>query len=64
MDHDPVIVQVELSEQHAWAFAQLLKRLGYSDCRALAEDEPQVWLMLQAAEYVRRALAQAGVAPR
>ena len=63
MEH-VITVQFQLSEQHAWAFAQLLKRLGFSDCRALAEDEPQVYLMLQAAEAVRRALAEAGVAPR
>ena len=57
-------VHVELPEDLAWALAQLLKRLGFSDCRALAEDAAQCYLMLQAAEQVRRALAEAGCAPR
>ena len=64
MEFDLIIVEIELDQRQAWAFAQLLKRLGYSDCRALAEDEPQTYSMLQAAELVWRALARAGVAPR
>ena len=57
-------VHVELPQAQAWALAQLLKRLGFSDCRALAQDEAQTYLMLQAAEQLRRALAEAGCAPR
>ncbi|MBP8224926.1 MAG: hypothetical protein KAX59_02135 [Acidovorax sp.] len=62
MDH--ITVQIDLPQDLAWALAQLLKRIGYSDCRALAEDDQQAYQMIQAAEQVRRALADAGVAPR
>ena len=63
MEH-VVTVHVELNAAQAWAIAQLLKRIGWSDCRALAEDEQQAELMIQAAERVRQALAEAGYAPR
>ena len=59
-----VSVHVELNAAQAWALAQLLKRIGWSDCRALAEDEEQTRLMLQATECVRARLAEAGYAPR
>ena len=64
MQQPLITVYVELPQAQAWALAQLLKRLGFSDCRALAEGEAQCYLMLQAAEQVRRALAEAGCAPR
>lgn len=61
---EQVAVQVLLSDEQAWAFAQLLKRLGFSDCRGLAQDDNEAWLMMLAAERVRRALAEVGVDPR
>ena len=59
-----VTVQIELSAAQAWALAQLLKRIGWSDCRGLAEDEQQTHLMIAAVERVRAALAESGYAPR
>lgn len=59
-----VTMHVELEPAQAWALAQLLKRIGWSDCRSLAEDEAQTRLMLQATERVRQALAEVGYAPR
>lgn len=59
-----VTVHVELESAQAWALAQLLKRIGWSDCRSLAEDEAQTRLMIQATERVRQVLAEAGYAPR
>ena len=59
-----VTVAVELDAEQAWALAQLVKRIGWADCRSLAEDEEQTRLMIQATERVRAALAAAGVAPR
>ena len=64
MDHNTVTFQVDMPQDQAWALAQLLKRIGYSDCRALAEDDQQAYQMIQATEHVRRALADAGIAPR
>ena len=59
-----ITLHVELSAEQAWALAQLLKRIGWSDCRGLAEDEPQAHLMIAAAERLRAGLAEAGYAPR
>jgi len=61
---EQITVQVLLSDEQAWALAQLLKRLGYSDCRGLAQDDNEAWLMMVAAERVRQALAEVGYAPR
>ena len=59
-----VTVAVELDAEQAWALAQLVKRIGWSDCRSLAEDEAQTRLMIAATERVRAALAAVGYAPR
>jgi hypothetical protein len=61
---DLITVQVELNAEQAWALAQLVKRIGWADCRSLAEDEQQTRLMIEATERVRQALAEAGYAPR
>ena len=62
MEH--VIVTVELDPEQAWALAQLVKRIGWADCRSLAEDDEQTRQMIQATDRVRAALAAAGYAPR
>lgn len=62
MEH--ITITVELDAEHAWALAQLVKRIGWADCRSLAEDEEQTRLMIAATERVRAALAAVGYAPR
>ena len=59
-----VTVAVELDAEQAWALAQLVKRIGWAECRSLAEDEAQTRLMIEATERVRQALAEVGYAPR
>ena len=59
-----ITLHVELSAEQAWALAQLLKRIGWSDCRGLAEDEQQAHRMIEAAERLRAGLAEVGCAPR
>ena len=59
-----VTVRIELDAEQAWALAQLVKRIGWADCRSLAEDEAQTHLMIEATERLRQALAAAGYAPR
>lgn len=44
--------------------ARFLKRVGVDDYRRLAVDRDEAWLMLDAGERVRAALAAAGYAPR
>ncbi len=44
--------------------AQFLKRVGLDDYRRLSVDPDEAWTMLEAGERVRKALADAGYAPR
>jgi hypothetical protein len=60
----PIKAQLALSDAEAWALAQLVKRIGWSDCRALAVDDAEARLMIQATDRVRAALAAGGYAPR
>ena len=62
MEH--ITFTIELDGEQAWALAQLVKRIGWADCRSLAEDEEQTRLMIAACERVRAALAAVGYAPR
>ena len=59
-----VTLHIELSDENAWALAQLLKRLGFSDCRQLASSKEEAWQMIHAAIAVRAALTEQGYAPR
>jgi len=57
-------LQIELDEEQAWALAQLLKRIGWSEWRALAQDDQEAYEMRSACEQLRRQLAEQGCAPR
>ena len=57
-------LQVELPAAEAWAFAQFLKRVYREHYRALSVDDDEADHMLAAGEAIRRALAEAGYAPR
>jgi hypothetical protein len=59
-----VTLDLTLPTQEAWALAELVKRAGYSDYRALAADADEAHAMQDAAERLRAALADAGYAPR
>ena len=59
-----VELRVELNTDQAWALAQFLKRVGYSDYRSLAVDADEAYVMVGAGELIRKALAESGVAPR
>jgi hypothetical protein len=59
-----ITIAVELDAEQAWALAQLVKRIGWADCRSLAEDEEQTRLMIAATERLRAALAAVGYSPR
>ena len=63
-DEQFVRVTVELTQREAWAFAQFVKRAGFTDYQANAENEDETYLMRDAGEKVRRALADIGIAPR
>lgn len=62
---EPLVrIAADLSPAQALALAQFLKRVGIDDYTGLAVDRDEAWLMLDAGERLRAALAAAGYAPR
>lgn len=59
-----IALAVELTDAEAWNLAQFLKRVGFSDFRANAQDDAEAYAMRDAADRIRVALAEAGYAPR
>lgn len=57
-------IQVTLTDEQAWAFAQFLKRVYFADYRQHATSEAEAYRMVEAGERIRAALAEAGYAPR
>lgn len=57
-------IELELTEAEAAALAQFLKRSGFADYKAAAQGEAEAYLMRDAGDKVRQALAGAGYAPR
>lgn len=55
---------VELTKSEAEAFSQFLKRAGFSEYRQCAIDDDEAYLMRDAADRIRDALAEMGFAPR
>jgi hypothetical protein len=59
-----VEIQVTLTDAQAWEFAQFLKRVCFSEYRNNATDDAEAYLMRDAGEQIRCALAEKGYAPR
>jgi hypothetical protein len=57
-------LEIELTDEQAYALAQYLKRVQFDDFRRRAIDENEAYIMQDAAAEVRRALADAGYDPR
>lgn len=54
----------ELSEDHAWALAELCKRITFSDCRSNAVDQDEAYRMIDAMAKLSEILAKIGYSPR
>jgi hypothetical protein len=59
-----VFLAVDLTDAQAWHLAQVLKRVGFSEFKLNAQDEDEAYGMRDAADKVRRALADVGYALR
>ena len=59
-----VEIQVTLTDEQAWEYAQFLKRVCFSDYRSHATSDEEAYQMVNAGERIRRALAERGYAPR
>lgn len=53
-----------MNDEQAWQFAQFLKRVSWHDYRELSTCDEEARDMVEAGELVRKALAEAGFAPR
>jgi hypothetical protein len=59
-----VPITVTLSDEQAWAFAQFLKRVCFSDYEHRATSQAEAYTMVGAGEKIREALREQGYAPR
>lgn len=57
-------IQMNLTHDQAFALAQFVKRIGWSDWRSNAMDDTEAREIRSACDQLRRALAEAGYAPR
>jgi len=64
--HNPkeITITVTFNESQAWLYAQLLKRITFTDYRARAMNDEQAYVMIDAGELIRDALREKGFAPR
>ncbi len=53
-----------MNEEQALAYAQFLKRVGVNDYRINAANEDEAYMMMDAGERIRDALAECGLNPR
>jgi len=60
----PVKITAELTEAEAMALAQFHKRIGWRELRTNAVDDAEAYLMRDASEKLRAALAEKGYSPR
>jgi hypothetical protein len=55
---------LELTDSQAWALAQFVKRVGWSEMRACAEDDDEARAIRDAVSVLSVALKVGGYAPR
>jgi hypothetical protein len=60
----PVTIEVELTDEEAYALAQYLKRAIFEDYRKRALNDDDAYIMQGAVAEIRKALAKAGYEPR
>jgi hypothetical protein len=59
-----VNLTLSLSEEQAWQLGQMCKRFTFLDAQQMSVFDVEAYLMLEAINIVRKALAEEGVAPR
>lgn len=59
-----VEITVTFTDAQAWEFAQFLKRISFREYRNNATCDEEAYLMRDAGELIRCALAEKGYAPR
>ncbi len=64
MKTQSINIAVTLTDEQAWQYAQLLKRISFNEYRHNATCDDEAYLMRDAGELIRRALAEQGYEPR
>ncbi len=59
-----ITITTTLNDEQAWAFAQFLKRVCFSDYEQRATSQAEAYTMLGAGEEIRESLKEQGYAPR
>ncbi|MFZ2628570.1 MAG: hypothetical protein WAX67_06770 [Rugosibacter sp.] len=57
-------IELFISDEQAWELAQLCKRIGYSDIRALATDDDEADIMMSSVLMLQQSLLEFGYSPR
>jgi dissimilatory sulfite reductase (desulfoviridin) alpha/beta subunit len=57
-------ITLELSDAQAWALAQFVKRVGWSEFRSNAQDDNEADAIRDAVDQLQKCLTQVGFAPR
>ena len=61
---DSVTVTLHIEPEKAYALAQLVKRIGWSEIRSNAVDDVEASDMRDAVVALQRSLSDAGISPR
>ncbi len=59
-----ISISLDLKDNQAWALAELVKRIGFTDLRSLAASDAEAYEMAEAIGQVHKALAAEGIDPR
>lgn len=57
-------IDIEITEKQTDALSQVLKRIGYTDIRALSQDDAEAYDAQYALEQIRQSLIKQGYNPR
>ena len=61
---EPVQINLEIDSEQAWALAQLVKRLCWSEVRSNAVNDDEAYTMRDALGELAKALSEVGFSPR
>jgi hypothetical protein len=59
-----MIIDIDITEKQTDALSQVLKRIGYTDIRALSIDDAEAYDAQYALEQIRQSLSKQGYNPR
>jgi hypothetical protein len=57
-------IAIELNQEDAWCFAEVLKRAGIDDYKRLSKTEEEAYRAMSAADKIKESLSQSGVNTR